>query len=615
MTVNYQKRKNTELFKSLEEKETLFLSKVQNYIPTYNRFFELNETNFNNINLNHKWYLSSVKYNSTTEEVDCKVKNINNDKTKSKPIFFKMAPLLDPFKYLVGKYDVLDEAKLFTLPTLTNTTDVHEKFMDLNNAAYIDGFFVYLTNSLLEKYSTFTHGLEYFGSFLAIKNNYEVNVFDDLEYLDSSDYFHKNRGKLFTVDDFDHILQQELPLKKPPIKIEQDTELVVPEFSDAIFDNLFEDTLPGLEDNSKREDLVDLTHFDLLPSKENTITTRSTSTCSSRTSHTSSEGSFPVDELDQEQNEREEKNEDVDFEDVDENLGDKADNDDDYDDNDFEDVVEDEEGEEGDEEDEEDDEEIIKATIHSFPVQVITMESCEDTFDNLILNNDLTNEEWYSALMQIIMILLTYQKCFAFTHNDLHTNNVMYNTTDKKFLYYRYNKIVYKVPTFGRIFKIIDFGRSIYKFDGHLFCSDSFQEGGDAAGQYNTEPYLNEKKARLEPNYSFDLCRLACSIFDYIVEDLNEVKDLKKCKDPVKRIITEWCLDDNGVNMLYKTNGADRYPDFKLYKMIARCVHKHTPQAQLVRPEFKRFEMNGFSQKDKKEKEHIFDMDNLPPFY
>jgi hypothetical protein len=41
--------------------------------------------------------------------------------------------------------------------------------------------------------------------------------------------------------------------------------------------------------------------------------------------------------------------------------------------------------------------------------------------------------------------------------------------------------------------------------------------------------------------------------------------------------------------MLYKNNGADRYPDFKLYKMIARCVHNHTPQKQLERPEFKAF--------------------------
>jgi hypothetical protein len=241
--------------------------------------------------------------------------------------------------------------------------------------------------------------------------------------------------------------------------------------------------------------------------------------------------------------------------------------------------------------DEDEEEEVIEATIPKFPVQVICMENCENTLDDLIFSNDLSNEEWLSALMQIIMTLITYQKAFSFTHNDLHTNNVMYNETDKKFLYYRFNGKVYKVPTFGRIFKIIDFGRSIYKVNGKTYCSDSFSPGGDASTQYNTEPYFNEKKPRLEPNYSFDLCRLACSIFDFMVDD---IKDVKKCaKDPVKKIIIDWCLDDKGVNVLYKNDGTDRYPDFKLYKMIARFVHNHTPQAQLDRPEFKAYEFTG----------------------
>jgi hypothetical protein len=64
----------------------------------------------------------------------------------------------------------------------------------------------------------------------------------------------------------------------------------------------------------------------------------------------------------------------------------------------------------------------------------------------------------------------------------------------------------------------------------------------------------------------------------------------EKCEtNAVARIITEWCLDDNGINVLYKNSGAERYPEFKLYKMIARHVHKHTPQAQLERPEFAKF--------------------------
>jgi hypothetical protein len=169
----------------------------------------------------------------------------------------------------------------------------------------------------------------------------------------------------------------------------------------------------------------------------------------------------------------------------------------------------------------------------------------------------------------------------------------MYIPTTKKFLYYHYKNKHYKVPTFGKIFKIIDFGRAIYKFNGKTFCSDSFQTGGDAVTQYNTEPFFNDKKPRLEPNFSFDLCRLACSMFDYVIDDLDILKNMDSPDfDPLVKLIVEWCIDDNGINVLYKNNGAERYPEFKLYKMIARCVHNHTPNAQLERPEFSKFVIN-----------------------
>ena len=182
-------------------------------------------------------------------------------------------------------------------------------------------------------------------------------------------------------------------------------------------------------------------------------------------------------------------------------------------------------------------EETLTLTFPKFPVQVICMEHCENTFDNLIINEELKEEEWFSALMQIIMTLITYQKMFSFTHNDLHTNNIMYVSTNKKFLYYVYKKKTYKVPTYGKIYKIIDFGRAIYKFNGKIFCSDSFQNGGDAATQYNTEPYFNDKKPRLEPNFSFDLCRLACSIFDYVIEDFDMIKNLTSPQNEMSSLI------------------------------------------------------------------------------
>jgi hypothetical protein len=608
ININYQKRKNQELFKGLEKSELLFLSKTQNYIPIYNRFFSLNETNYNNINLNHKWYISSInesnEYNKNL--YCCNIKNINNNKVKERDIFFKMAPLLDPFKYLIGKYNVNDES-IFNLPSFSsNENNCNPKFLDFNNSAYTDGLFLFLSSNLIHQYN-FYHGVDYYGSFLAIKNNFVLNVYDDIDYLNNSDYFNKHKNNLFKIDNYDHLFQfQNETNKLNPIKIDHNisekSNLSIKSIHDDMFEDVFENenkvlNLSDLKDSDY--DLVDITNTNITNENDNKVTLKSNSTCSSRTSYTHEddvedkcgncdntevENSNEVNTLEKSQETDDENSEENDIEETQ-----------------WEDVDEEEEDDEDDEE-----EERINATIPKFPVQVICMEYCESTFDDLILSNDLTNEEWFSAFMQIIMILITYQKAFSFTHNDLHSNNVMYNHTDKKYIYYCYKKQYYKVPTFGRIFKIIDFGRSIYKFDGKLFCSDSFQTGNDAATQYNTEPYFNEKKPRLEPNFSFDLCRLACSIFDYVVEDISDIKNIKNC-DPVQRLIVEWCLDDKGINMLYKNNGVDRYPDFKLYKMIARCVHNHTPQAQLERPEFKAYaNFNGDVPND------VIDIDKIP---
>ena len=241
----------------------------------------------------------------------------------------------------------------------------------------------------------------------------------------------------------------------------------------TLFDEVFEETnsntinLNDLKDMSV--DLVDMTN-DSLKADQN-VTLRTNSSCSSRSSHTNE---------DEDEDEEEGEKEPEVFDSGSESK-----------------KCNDSEKDEWTDDDEEDDDEVINAVIPKFPVQIIGMENCETTMDDLITENELEENEWLSALMQIIMNLIVYQKAFNFTHNDLHTNNVMYVKTDKKCLWYRYKKKVYRVPTFGRIFKIIDFGRSIFKFNGKIFCSDSFQSGGDAATQYNTEPYFNEKKPRL----------------------------------------------------------------------------------------------------------------------
>ena len=205
------------------------------------------------------------------------------------------------------------------------------------------------------------------------------------------------------------------------------------------------------------------------------------------------------------------------------------------------------------------------------------MERYTETLDSLL--GELSPEEMTSAMMQVIMTLLAYQKAFQFTHNDLHTNNVMYVETEVPYLYYTYNQTHYKVPTHGKIYKIIDFGRSIYTFQNRRFVSDSFSLDGDAASQYNIEPFFDCASHIVPANDSFDLCRLACCILE-TETDTSEIYD----------VIQEWCLDDKGESVLFTADGEERYPDFELYRMIARTVHAHTPEAQLKRPIFAAFQ-------------------------
>ena len=231
-----------------------------------------------------------------------------------------------------------------------------------------------------------------------------------------------------------------------------------------------------------------------------------------------------------------------------------------------------------------------------------------------MLNNDISDNEWISILLQIIMNLITYQKVFKFTHNDLHTSNVMYNVTKKNMYIIVLIILITKFQHLVRIYKIIDFGRSIYTYKGNLICSNSYSDHGEATSQYNFEPYFNDKNLRLEPNYSFDLCRLACSLFDHLIDSyLDFIHDPDDFTD-IAALINDWCIDDYGKNVLYKSNGKERYPDFKLYKMIARTVHKHTPDKQLER---ELFDIYRISRKNinKKAIASVFNIDKLEPQY
>lgn len=585
MELNYRKNNNKQLFETISNTETLNMTNIQNYYPLYNQFFDLNSNNYNTINLNNSYKLEAIvdkiNYNKFLGTI-CDICN----NVSSKNIFIKFSPLIDPVKYMLGKYDnsynILELPKFYNSNHINNNSDYHKKYkkiLDPNNSAYIDGFFSFLSSCLLNNYS-FYNGLNYYGAFLGIKNNFKVNISEDLEFLNESEHFHKHRNNLFTIEASEkmkNIFGKTNKNKKSLLintisNNEINIEDIIEDLSEDLNTNLnitnlnkLEETC--LENKSLIQEELELTYenldiLDKLSTKSSNYNTSKNETtnsesCSSRSSNTES--------LDTNTSESDESSSEESY----------------------------------------DDEEIF-CSIDKFPVKIIALECCEDTLDSYISSKKIKDDEWESIILQILFTLITYQKVFHFTHNDLHTNNIVYVVTEKKYLYYKFNNSHYKVPTFGKIYKIIDFGRAIYRFKNKFMCSDSYSQDGDAATQYNCEPYLNENKPRLDPNYSFDLCRLGCSLFDYFIDDL---EDIKKLKSPIKKLMIEWVFDDKNKNILYKNDGSERYPDFKLYKMIARNVHKHTPQNVLKKPLFENYII---AKKKINNPEAIFNIDDLP---
>lgn len=559
---NYKKINNDDLFKSLEK---LDIKNTQNYIPLYNNFFNLSLQNYNKINLNQQLNIESVENKIEKNKYICKLKNKN--RLVEKQSFFKFSPLLDPIKFMCGKYQKMNLDDLQALPKFENNI-CNKKLLNVNNTAYIDSFFSFLSSKVLYTHKAF-NCIDFYGSFLAIKGNFSVNIFDDLEYLTESSYFTENCNKLFKLENIDDLICNNSTrnnMKKINISNSKNIILNLDEISCLDFDKVFEKCVTSNRDISTN--CVYEHSYGQNKLKKRSVKSKKSSECSSNSSHTSHENSENEDEFDDES----------------------------------------ESGSECSYSSDDEEEENVEAIIYNFPVQIIALENMDNTLDSR-LNKDLemNDHEWRSCLFQIIITLIMYQHMFDFTHNDLHTNNIMFKKTDKQYLYYKYDNVHYKVPTHGRIWKIIDFGRAIYKFKGKRMCSDSFSKSGDAATQYNCEPFFNKNKPRLEPNKSFDLCRLACSLFDYFIDDL---KEQNTPVGPVEALVVKWCTDDKNRNILYKTNGDERYPDFKLYKMIARTVHNHKPQTEIKNPLFNKF----ITSKKKIKKAKILNIDNLPTY-
>jgi hypothetical protein len=253
------------------------------------------------------------------------------------------------------------------------------------------------------------------------------------------------------------------------------------------------------------------------------------------------------------------------------------------------------------ESDEEDPEHSIYVEIENYPVILIITEQNTDTMDMLFEDYDEVGAEpgtdewtlrWTAWIFQIVAALAVAQSILGLTHNDLHSNNIVWSPTEEPYLYYKLRSgTTYRVPTFGKVFRIIDYGRSIFRINGQRFISDDFKKGNDADGQYVFQPLTQKFAKEIPPNPSFDLARLTVSIIDGIfpkkplpagttVLSKEPGLTVMETVSPLYNLLWKWMIDDSGRTIFINPDGTERFPDFDLYKHIAEFVHGAIPSQQ-----------------------------------
>ena len=280
------------------------------------------------------------------------------------------------------------------------------------------------------------------------------------------------------------------------------------------------------------------------------------------------------------------------------------------------------------------------------PVQVVIMEKFQMTFDDLLkqdwckvietsmfckspikkyvlyIRKKICMNRLRSWVFQICAALAIGNSRLDLVHNDLHVQNIMVESTNTDFIYYSKESTIYKVPTNGYIIKIIDFGRATFKYDGHMFLGDVFEEDGEAGGQYHYydsdseedssdseedssdseedssscvysnvfdeySDYDKNSGKKTYPKSSFDLCRFACSLLEDIHDVWGDISDY-----PIGNLLMSWVHDDNGRNIL-------NIDGFNLYRHISRFVTHTIPILQFENDIMKEYAIDNIENIDK----------------
>ena len=442
------------------------------------------------------------------------------------PMFIKSNPVLDVLNYMEGQYDYINN-----MPSISSF-NTNNKINNINNNAYIEVICAHFLSLLShEKYTSLFPN--YYGSFNGKAKHYIHDITEDYPQIRDTDWFMEENKKLkykiikdFNLDEYSNLSLKDIKAIDYEIESQNNNSHNL-EINDLNYENIdidIENELINVYENKDRieKDNKKKNIFKMLENKLMKLN------CNSSDEDNSDIGSDWSDISDDS---------------FSSSVGSCIFNE-------------------------------VYVRFEDFPIQILCMESLDKTLTNLV-KEGLSNAEWKTILFEIIFGLAVAQKKFYFVHNDLHSDNIMFKSINQDYKYYNYNNKYYKVPTFNRETKIIDFARGIIKINNNLYFSDVFKNDGDAGGQYN---YLYKTKYNLKHkklNFSFDLARLATTLTEYI-EDIEEQKELYD-------FIINLCIDKYGNNL----NDLD--DDFSIYISICENANNAIPKNQLEKDIFKEF--------------------------
>ncbi len=471
-------------------------------------------------------------------------------KKKSREAYCKVTHLLDPVRILQGYYEHPEKG----------ARRKQEKLSNPMNQAFVDALGNYLLGQLREK-NLSPHFCLFFGGFQATAAAYRYDISDTFEsYRRYRAFWDRRRAGVF-----------KLCLEMEPGSDDETDEEIDEEFQALLH-----------------------TPNSSLHSKSFTYSTHKTGSTGSTRSHISLDGDL-VEEKEKDAVELESVGSFSSLEDSDEVLHRSRRN---------------SEPSESESESESDGPQAsIAAEFENMPVMLIFQEMMDGVLDDLLEDDEEVGAEqgtpewearWTAWLFQVIAALCCAQGVLGLTHNDLHSNNIVWEETDQPWIWYKARDgSVFRVPTYGKLLRLIDFGRAIFRVGETWFASDDYAPGGDAENQYNFEQFLfHSKRPLVRPNPSFDLCRLSVSVLDALypsppaellegaVLSKEDGWEVRETESPLWNLLWSWLIDSDGRNVLRDEDGTERFPDFDLYIHISAKCFAAKPQDQIHKPIF-----------------------------